>query len=312
MSDLKPSGGARGSRGSYNHVRSSYALGKNWKHRSLTWLPPIVKLTTQALKLVISEFNGRHTERYVRENSTNPLVAEETSSRTRYRMSGHLPRLAWASGKWRVRRREGGDTCTKVQNTGTGTKLLTCSGCIYTSILSYIFYLCIYLSPHNKSLVHLDTVLYCSVLLSSVDSICCCEHCSVNSLVCTILKISETLKQQEKRKNSLEHISHQLCVPFLLPWDRQSVCSGHGTPLSDHIHCKQPATERSGDYRDIKPPSLSWDVERIVHPHVLNTNLSPSVTAPFITHKANPVSSTMRSSCPSSLPFSKWQHWNEH
>lgn len=107
-----------------------------------------------------------------------------------------------------------------------------------------------------------------------------------------------------EKKNKLEHIS-QLHVPFLLPEDRQSVCSGHGTPLSDHIRHKQPEMKRYGDYRDKKPPSLSQDAERIVHPHVLNTNLSPSVTAPFITHKANPVSSTMRSSCPSSLPPSK-------
>lgn len=111
-------------------------------------------------------------------------------------------------------------------------------------------------------------------------------------------RLSVTSKTIRKKKR--EHIS-QLCVLFLLPEVRQSVCSSHGTPLSDHIRHKQPEMKRYGDYRDKKPPSLSRDAERIVHPHVLNTNLSPSVTAPFITHKANPVSSTMRSICSSSL-----------
>ncbi len=121
--------------------------------------------------------------------------------------------------------------------------------------------------------------------------------------ICIFHRLSVTLKKI-REKNKLEHIS-QLCVPFFLPEDRQSVCSGHGTPLSDHIRHKQPEMKRYGDYRDKKPPSLSRDAERIVHPHVLNTNLSPSLTAPFITHKANPVSSTMCSICPSSLPTSK-------
>ena len=121
------------------------------------------------------------------------------------------------------------------------------------------------------------------------------------------LHFPHTLRDSENNKggkkiNNLEHIS-QLSVPFLLPEDRQSVCRGHGTPLSDHIRHKQPEMKRYGDYRDKKPPSLSRDAERIVHPHVLNTNLSPSVTAPFITHKANPVSGTMRSIRPSSLPL---------
>lgn len=102
-----------------------------------------------------------------------------------------------------------------------------------------------------------------------------------------------------KEKKVLEHIS-QLGVPFLFPEDRQSVCSIHDTPLSDHIRHKQPEMKQYGDYRDKKPPSLSRDAERIVHPHVLNTNLSPSVTAPFITHKANPVSGTMPPIRPSS------------
>lgn len=118
--------------------------------------------------------------------------------------------------------------------------------------------------------------------------------------ICIFLRLSVTLKTTRKKKQTLEHIT-QLCVPFVLPEDWQSVCSGHGTPLSDHIRHKQPEMKRYGDYQDKTPPSLSRDAERIVHPHVLNTNLSPSVTAPFITHKANPVSSTMRSICPSPL-----------
>ncbi|KAI4819214.1 hypothetical protein KUCAC02_004471, partial [Chaenocephalus aceratus] len=37
---------------------------------------------------------------------------------------------------------------------------------------------------------------------------------------------------------------------------RQSVCSSHDTPLSDHIRHKQPEMKRYGDYRDKKPPSF--------------------------------------------------------
>lgn len=75
------------------------------------------------------------------------------------------------------------------------------------------------------------------------------------------------------------------------------VCSASSVHTPQWPH---PQMKGYGDYRDKKPPSLSEDAERIVHPRVLNTNLSACVTAPFITHKANPVSGTKHSVSPSS------------